>query len=307
MVLVGKNILNLSIIGAGAMGSAIASGIHLAQKKILANPEIKVPERYENTEIKLSICNRGQEKLDKLSKKIDFTAYEKIEEMISSEKPNLLIIAVKPKDISEILNSLKSISSECIIVSVLAGINIKTIEDRFPFNPIFRAMPNTPAQIGSGITALTYNKHCNDEHKNLVEEIFHAVGDVIFIDDENKMHAVTALSGSGPAYFFFLAEALIQAGINQGLSLEEASILVNKTFLGSGLLLNSTRENSEIGGHEQCDETINESPAKLRKAVTSPNGTTHAAISSLENNGFSEIINQAIQAASQRSKELAGS
>ena len=227
--------------------------------------------------------------------------------MISSEKPNLLIIAVKPKDISEILNSLKSISSECIIVSVLAGINIKTIEDRFPFNPIFRAMPNTPAQIGSGITALTYNKHCNDEHKNLVEEIFHAVGDVIFIDDENKMHAVTALSGSGPAYFFFLAEALIQAGINQGLSLKEASILVNKTFLGSGLLLNSTRENSEIGGHEQCDETINESPAKLRKAVTSPNGTTHAATSSLENNGFSEIINQAIQAASQRSKELAGS
>jgi pyrroline-5-carboxylate reductase len=304
---VGKNILNLSIIGAGAMGSAIASGIHLAQKKILANPEIKVPEQYENTEIKLSICNRSQEKLDKLSKKIDFTAYEKIEEMISSEKPNLLIIAVKPKDISEILNSLEGISSECIIVSVLAGINIKTIEDRFPFNPIFRAMPNTPAQIGSGITALTYNKHCNDEHKNLVQEIFHAVGDVIFIDDENKMHAVTALSGSGPAYFFFLAEALIQAGINQGLSLEEASILVNKTFLGSGLLLNSTRENSEIGGHEQCHETVNESPAKLRKAVTSPNGTTHAAISSLENNGFSEIINQAIQAASQRSKELAGS
>jgi pyrroline-5-carboxylate reductase len=302
---VGKNILNLSIIGAGAMGSAIASGIHLAQKKILANPEIKVPERYENTEIKLSICNRGQEKLDKLSKKIDFTAYEKIEEMISSEKPNLLIIAVKPKDISEILNSLKSISSECIIVSVLAGINIKTIEDRFPFNPIFRAMPNTPAQIGSGITALTYNKHCNDEHKNLVEEIFHAVGDVIFIDDENKMYAVTALSGSGPAYFFFLAEALIQAGINQGLSLEEASILVNKTFLGSGLLLNSSNEGAM--NESVNSRSNNPSPETLRKAVTSPNGTTHASISSLENNGFSEIINQAIQAASQRSKELAGS
>jgi pyrroline-5-carboxylate reductase len=300
-----KNILNLSIIGAGAMGSAIASGIHLAQKKILANPEIKVPEQYENTEIKLSICNRSQEKLDKLSKKIDFTAYEKIEEMISSEKPNLLIIAVKPKDISEILNSLEGISSECIIVSVLAGINIKTIEDRFPFNPIFRAMPNTPAQIGSGITALTYNKHCNDEHKNLVQEIFHAVGDVIFIDDENKMHAVTALSGSGPAYFFFLAEALIQAGINQGLSLEEASILVNKTFLGSGLLLNSSNE--AIINESLNSRSSNPSPETLRKAVTSPNGTTHAAISSLENNGFLEIINQAIQAASQRSKELAGS
>ena len=301
----GKNILNLSIIGAGAMGSAIASGVHLAQKKLLANQEIKVPERYENTEVKLSICNRSQEKLNELSQKIDFTAYEKIEKMLSVEKPNLLIIAVKPKDISAILNSLKSISSECIIVSVLAGINIKTIEDRFPFNPIFRAMPNTPAQIGSGITALTYNQHCNDEHKNLVQEIFHAVGDVIFIDDENKMHAVTALSGSGPAYFFFLAEALIQAGVNQGLSLEEASILVNKTFLGSALLLNSTRENSELGVREQCHETINKSPAKLRKAVTSPNGTTHAAISSLENNRFLEIINQAIQAASQRSKELA--
>jgi pyrroline-5-carboxylate reductase len=301
---VGKNILNLSIIGAGAMGSAIASGIHLSQKKILlANTEIRVPQRYENTEIKLSICNRSQEKLDKLSKKIDFTAYEEIENMISAEKPNLLIIAVKPKDISEILNSLKGINSECIIVSVLAGINIKTIEDRFPFNPIFRAMPNTPAQIGSGITALTYNKHCNDEHKNLVEEIFHAVGDVIFIDDENKMHAVTALSGSGPAYFFFLAEALIQAGINQGLNLEEASILVNKTFLGSGLLLNSSNEGAM--NESVNSRSNNPSPETLRKAVTSPNGTTHAAISSLENNGFSEIINQAIQAASQRSKELA--
>ena len=285
------------------MGSAIASGIHLAQKKILANPEIKVPERHENTEIKISICNRSQEKLNELSKKIDFTAYEKIEKMLSAEKPNLLIIAVKPKDISEILNSLKGINSECIIVSVLAGINIKTIEDRFPFNPIFRAMPNTPAQIGSGITALTYNKHCNDEHKNLVEEIFHAVGDVIFIDDENKMHAVTALSGSGPAYFFFLAEALIQAGINQGLNLEEASILVNKTFLGSGLLLNAA---NEVSPNESANSISNNpSPETLRKAVTSPNGTTHAAISSLENNGFSEIINQAIQAASQRSKELA--
>lgn len=301
----GKNILNLSIIGAGAMGSAIASGVDLAQKKSLANPEIKVPERYENTELKLSICNRSQEKLNELSKKIDFTAYEKIEKMLSVEKPNLLIIAVKPKDISEILNSLKDISRECIIISVLAGINIKTIEDEFPFNPIFRAMPNTPAQIGSGITALTYNQHCNNEHKSLVEKIFNAIGDVIFIDDENKMHAVTALSGSGPAYFFFLAEALIQAGVHQGLSLEEASILVNKTFLGSGLLLNSSNEgalNESINSRSS-----NPSPETLRKAVTSPNGTTHAAISSLENNGFLEIINQAIQAASQRSKELAGS
>ncbi len=279
------------------MGSAIASGIYSSQKKIL----------LANTEIKLSICNRSQEKLDKLSEKIDFTAYEKIEEIVSLEKPNLLIIAVKPKDISEILNSLKNISTECVIISILAGVSIKTIEDRFPFNPIFRAMPNTPAQISSGITALIHNKHSNDEHKSLVEGIFNAVGDVIFIDDENKMHAVTALSGSGPAYFFFLAEALIQAGINQGLSLEEASILVNKTFFGSGLLLNSTRENTETGVSEQCHETINESPAKLRKAVTSPNGTTHAAITSLENNGFLEIINQAVQAASARSQELATS
>jgi pyrroline-5-carboxylate reductase len=303
-----KNILKLSIIGAGAMGSAIASGIHLSQKKILlANTKIRVPERYANTEIKLSICNRSQEKLDKLSKKIDFTAYEEIEKMISAEKPNLLIIAVKPKDISEILDSLKGINTECIIISILAGISIKTIESKFPSNPIFRAMPNTPAKISSGITAITYSKHCNDEHKSLVQGIFNAIGDIIFIDDENKMHVVTALSGSGPAYFFLLVEALIQAGVNQGLSFEEASILVNKTFLGSALLLNSTRENTEIGVRGQCHETVNKSPAKLRKAVTSPNGTTHAAINSLESNGFSGIINQAIQAASQRSKELAAS
>jgi pyrroline-5-carboxylate reductase len=119
------------------------------------------------------------------------------------------------------------------------------------------------------------------------------------------MHAVTALSGSGPAYFFLLAEALIQAGINQGLSLEEASILVNKTFLGSGLLLNAA---NEVSPNESANSISNNpSPETLRKAVTSPNGTTHAAISSLENNRFLEIINQAIQAASQRSKELAAS
>ena len=116
------------------------------------------------------------------------------------------------------------------------------------------------------------------------------------------MHTVTALSGSGPAYFFFLAEALIQAGVNQGLSLEEASILVNKTFLGSALL-NSFNE--EALNESTNSRSSNPSPETLRKAVTSPNGTTHAAISSLEKNGFLEIINQAIQAASQRSKELA--
>jgi pyrroline-5-carboxylate reductase len=300
---VGKNILKLSIIGAGAMGSAIASGIYLAQEKSLfTSADTKAPEQCE---INLSICNRSQEKLNELNTKIDFTAYQEIEEMINAEKPDLLIIAVKPKDISNILDSLKNINTDCVIISVLAGISIKSIEDKFPSNPVFRAMPNTPTKIGSGITALTHNKHCNDKHKLLAQGIFNAVGDVISIDDENKMHAVTAISGSGPAYFFFLVEALIKAGIQQGLSIEEASILVNKTFLGSGLLL-------EASTNEVLGKLINSEPWKpnaeiLREAVTSPNGTTHAAISSLENNEFLEIINQAIQAASKRSQELTSS
>lgn len=273
-----KNV-SLSIIGAGAMGSAIA----IALKTTKHSEPLAKQETFQ-----LSICNRSQEKLDKLLRKIEFTAYTDTAKMIEAEKPEALIIASKPKDISEVLNSMESLGSECLIISVLAGTSIERIEAKFPSNPIVRAMPNTAAQIGAGITALCLNKSCTEADKDLIEQIFSTVGEIIFVEDEDKMHAVTAISGSGPAYFFFLTEALIKAGIKQGLSPAEAKLLASKTFLGAGLLL----------------DKLNESPEDLRKAVTSPNGTTHAAISSLEQDGFMEIISHAVDAATERSREL---
>jgi len=264
-----KENISLSIIGAGAMGSAIATALKIKQYK-------------------LSISNRSKEKLDSLLDKIEFTPYLSTEEMIDTESPAVLIIASKPKDIREVLEGIKNLKKECLIISVLAGTSIKTIEDKFPLNPIVRAMPNTPSQIGAGITALCLNQNCSKADRELTEEIFSTVGKVLFIEDEHKMHAVTALSGSGPAYYFLLTEALIKAGVEQGLSQTEAKLLASQTFLGSGLLLDKSQT----------------SPLELRQAVTSPNGTTHAAISSLERDGFTEIISHAIDAATKRSLEL---
>lgn len=275
MSYVQERTVSLSIIGAGAMGSAIATALTVAHKQCTKT-------------LKLSISNRSSEKLEHLLNKIEFIPYTNTAEMINTENPDVLIIASKPKDIAVVLQEIKNVTNKCLIISVLAGTSIKTIEEKFPLNPIIRAMPNTASQIGAGITALCLNKNCNEADSKLAKEIFSTVGKVLFIEDENKMHAITALSGSGPAYYFFLTEALIKAGIEQGLSPAEAKLLASQTFLGAGLLLDKS----------------NLSPLELRQAVTSPNGTTHAAITSLEQNNFSDLISKAIEAATKRSMEL---
>ncbi|MGR3759995.1 pyrroline-5-carboxylate reductase [Roseobacteraceae bacterium NS-SX3] len=206
--------------------------------------------------------------------------------------PGIVLIAVKPQMMGEALPRLKSLGGGgTLFVSVAAGTLIATYEDMLGAGtPIVRAMPNTPAAVGRGITALTGNSHASAEDLDRAEGLLSAVGQTVRLDDEAQMDAVTGVSGSGPAYVFHLIETMAAAGEAQGLPAELAMQLAKATVAGAGALA----------------EAAEESPSQLRVNVTSPNGTTQAALEVLmdEQNGFPALLKRAVGAATERSKEL---
>ncbi|MQY43297.1 pyrroline-5-carboxylate reductase [Epibacterium sp. SM1969] len=208
------------------------------------------------------------------------------------EKPAIVLIAVKPQMMAEALPVLKSYGGGgTLFVSVAAGISIATFEDILGTGtPIVRAMPNTPAAISRGITAIIGNEHCSPLDLNAADLLLSAVGQVVRLENEGQMDAVTAVSGSGPAYVFHLIETLAAAGVAEGLSPQLALQLAQATVAGAGALA----------------ETATEGPDQLRVNVTSPGGTTQAALEVLmnEEEGFPALLKRAVAAASNRSKEL---
>jgi len=208
------------------------------------------------------------------------------------ERPAIVLIAVKPQMMADALPSLQPMGNgDTLFVSVAAGTSIATYEDILgDRTPIVRAMPNTPAAIGQGITALIGNAQVNDAQLSMAEELLSAVGDTVRLTDENQMDAVTAVSGSGPAYVFHLIETLAEAGVAEGLPPALAMQLATKTVAGAGALA------------AQSDED----PGQLRVNVTSPNGTTQAALEVLMDpaQGFPALLPRAVRAAAERSKEL---
>lgn len=206
--------------------------------------------------------------------------------------PAVCIIAVKPQMMGEALPALQQIAqSETVFLSIAAGTSIASFQSVLGDDcRIVRAMPNTPAAISQGITALIGNSIASAEDVALCETLLQAVGDTVVLDAEEQMDAVTAVSGSGPAYVFHLIETLAAAGEAQGLPADLAMKLAKKTVAGSGALA------------AQADE----SPTQLRINVTSPNGTTQAALEVLMDpeTGFPKILNQGVQAAANRSREL---
>ncbi|NQY79671.1 MAG: pyrroline-5-carboxylate reductase [Candidatus Caenarcaniphilales bacterium] len=262
----------IGIIGAGSMGSAIAIGLS------------------KEANVDLSIFNRSPEKLIQLKNIISFTSAEKLSDLIK-DKLDILIIAVKPKDFNQLLEEIKNLnlSPETKIISVAAGIEIKTIAKFFPENKIYRVMPNTPSQISAGMSAIAANSLGKDEISE-IEQIFKSIGETLIIEEE-QMHVATAIAGSGPAYFFKIIEALAEAGTKQGLSLVEAEKLAIETMYGAALLLKKSKL----------------SPKDLRVQVTSPNGTTQAALESFEDSQIDSVIDAAVAAACKRSVELAKS
>jgi len=209
------------------------------------------------------------------------------------ENPAIALIAVKPQMMGDALPAMKALGGGgTLMVSVAAGTPISIFEETFGSDtPIVRAMPNTPAAVGRGITAIIGNAASTATHLDLAEALLQAVGQVVRLDNEGQMDAVTGVSGSGPAYVFHMIETMAAAGVAQGLPEDMAMQLAKATVAGAGALA----------------EDADEDPGQLRVNVTSPNGTTQAALEVLMDpqNGFPALLNRAVKAAADRSRELA--
>ena len=203
----------------------------------------------------------------------------------------VIILAVKPQQSGGVLATIKqAVGPGKLVVSIMAGVRSASIEEALePGTRVVRVMPNTPALVGTGATAISAGRNAAREDLDCVEAIFARTGLVVRVD-EKQMDAVTGLSGSGPAYVFTFIEALSDAGVKNGLTREISARLALQTVLGAARML------AETGEH----------PAKLREQVTSPGGTTIAGLHVLENGRFRGTIMDAVDAATQRSKELAG-
>lgn len=209
------------------------------------------------------------------------------------DAPAIALVAVKPQMMADALPRLAPFGGgPTLFLSVAAGIPIATFERVLgATTPVIRAMPNTPAAVGRGITAIVGNARADDAALALAEALLGAVGQVVRLQDESQMDAVTGVSGSGPAYVFHLIETLAAAGTAQGLDADLAMQLAKATVAGAGALA----------------ETAEDTPAQLRVNVTSPNGTTQAALNVLMDpeTGFPSLLERAVRAATERSRELA--
>lgn len=209
----------------------------------------------------------------------------------SLPETSVCILAVKPQMMAEAAPQVAGLEG-ALYLSIAAGTPIRTFEKMFPEAPIIRAMPNTPAAVGRGITALIGNSRVTEAQMQSAEALLSAIGETVRLEDESQMDAVTGVSGSGPAYVFHMIEAMTAAAEAQGLPPELAKRLARATVVGAGELAYRSPEE----------------PAQLRINVTSPGGTTAAALSVLmkEGEGLTELMTRAVAAAADRSRELAG-
>ena len=201
---------------------------------------------------------------------------------------DLVIWAVKPQTFKDAALQVQSFTRNALHLSVAAGIRSDTIAQWLHTQRVIRTMPNTPALIGKGITALVARGGVSPEDKDWASAVIQTTGDVLWLSDEAQIDAVTALSGSGPAYMFYFMEAMREAGIGMGLDAAQAYQLAVATFIGAGELAKASSEPPEV----------------LRQRVTSKGGTTYAALSTMEHSGIKASFIQAMQAAQVRAKEL---
>ena len=228
------------------------------------------------------------------------------------ENANFVVVAVKPADVDSVIGELaraagaaESDSAEQVFVTVAAGITITYFESKLPAGtPVIRAMPNTAALVGAGVTALAKGRFATAQQLDEVAALFDAVGGVLTVP-ETQMDAVTAVSGSGPAYFFLMVEALVDAGVGVGLSRQVATDLAAQTMAGSAaMLLDRMNEAKGRADGEFSGTQMDTTAAQLRAAVTSPGGTTAAALRELERGGFRLAVDAAVQAAKKRAEQL---
>jgi pyrroline-5-carboxylate reductase len=266
--------MKIAFIGGGNMGEAMLAA--LLEKKLYTPADI-------------SVSDVSQERLQALKNKYGVAVTASNREAAAGK--DVIVLAVKPQALPEVLADLKgSVKSTQLVLSIIAGKNINNISQGLGHQRIVRSMPNTPARIGYGASGWTATGDVTAKQKDSVRAILGAMGKEIYFDDEKYLDIVTAVSGSGPAYLFLLAESMIEAAVNIGLPRKEAEALVSQTMLGSAHLLQQSGQ----------------PPAELRRNVTSRGGTTEAALKVFENGGFNKLVEDAIKAAYQRARELGG-
>ena len=260
----------LAILGGGKIGEAILSGLL----------------RGERTPDDIVICEKHPERALYLS---DTHGVKTVEVGEAISVAETILLAVKPQDIDKLLTEMKPyMGADHVVVSVAAGVPTARIEAALPpGTAVVRCMPNTPALVDEAMTAISAGAHADERHLALAESLMSSVGKVVRVP-ESQLDAVTALSGSGPAYFFFLVEAMIDAGILLGLPRALSAELIVQTAIGAAIMLRDSGEH----------------PVQLREAVTSPGGTTIAAIRELEVHGVRAAMLAAIEAARDRSVAL---
>lgn len=262
----------VAILGAGSMGEIFAAGLLRAG--------------WTADDIRLAV--RRRDRADEVTRTTGITTVLDVSDAATGR--GVIIVSVKPKDVSTVLDALAPIvTPDQTLISIAAGVPVAAIEAVVPGVPVVRAMPNTPAAVDRGMTAYTLGSTVDASTAERARMVLAAVGDTLELP-EDLLDAVTAVSGTGPAYVFLLAEALIEAAIREGLPHHAAERLVHQTLRGSGELL----------------ATSDKSAFRLRGEVTSPGGTTAAAMHVLEDGGFRALIEDAVQAAARRSRHLGG-
>jgi pyrroline-5-carboxylate reductase len=263
--------LKIGIIGAGNMGQALARG--LVEKSVY-------PQN-------VSIFDVDKKKVDALKKETHVRPAKSSRHCVSLS--DVVILAVKPNILEQVIEEISTVVNDNpLIISIAAGVPIARLESFFK-KPVslIRVMPNMPALAGAGMSAFSLGKHATPRHKKIAEAILGSFGQVVPVP-EKTLDLVTAISGSGPAYFFLLAQKLIEAGHEMGLKVDVAKQLVYQTAFGSGKVMIEDPEDPEV----------------LIERVASKGGTTEAALKVFQKQGFGKVVQDAVKAAYQRSKEI---
>jgi pyrroline-5-carboxylate reductase len=263
---------HITFIGAGNMARALVQGL-LNQGWPLHGITVVCRDRKKHSDL----AGRGLE--------------VSTDRQASAARADLVVLATKPQQMTDAVADLADALSGKCVVSVAAGITTRWLADRLPGSDLVRAMPNTPAAIRQGMTGLYAESAARQRHEMDVEELFGSVGEWVWLDDETLMDTVTALAGSGPAYLFRFTEALIEAGRACGLDESAARHLAVQTMFGAAHLM------------KHSDAPI----SRLRQQVTSPGGTTEAALRVLEAGGLDRLVIEAVRRAAERGKELSTS
>lgn len=270
----------LAFVGCGVMAEAMIAG--LLRKKLVG------PDNVVGSHPRLA-------RREELHVKYGIEMFEHNREAVLAAAPDavhtgsMVILAVKPQRLAKVLGELKgSLHADQLVVSIVAGAKMQTITDELLHAAVVRAMPNTPAQIGEGVTAWTASPAVNEKQETQVRALLEALGKTVHVENERQIDMATALSATGPTYIFLVMEALIDAGVHMGFSRHVAQELVHQAMLGSVLFARESHKH----------------PAELRNMVTSPGGTSAEAIYQMEKGSLRTVLSKAVWAAFQRAESL---